>query len=371
MDNSIVQKIKDELAKNDNIAVAVGKNPTIDEMAAALSFYLLLRQSNKKVSIASPTRPIVELSNLIGIDKVQGRLNGQEGNDLVVSFPYVEGEIEKVSYTLEKGYLNIIVKAAAQGLTFDEKDVRYTKGGGGAGGALSLLIVIGTPDLASLGDLITPEKLHDAKIINIDNKPENQGFGDLVAVSTEYSSLCEQVADIVLSLGFRPDRDVAQNLLDGITFSTNNFQEEKTSPLAFEIASLLMRNGARRIPQGISRSQPAHRPALPQRPQPTRQVSQAPRYNPNQPEPDDETSTRPQPRRQTSQSARYNPNDPDQNITSMPQPTRQANQSARYYPNEEPEPDEDNRNGRQNTDNQEETPNDWLGPKVYKGSSNF
>jgi hypothetical protein len=312
MNNSIIQKIKDELAGNENIAIAVGKNPAIDEMAAALSFYLLLKKSNKKVTIASPTRPIVELSSLVGIDKVENKLESQEG-DLVVSFPYVEGEIEKVSYTLENGNLNIIVKAAPQGLTFDEKDVKYAKGGGT--GALSLLIVIGTPDLSDLGELITPEKLHNAKIINIDNKRDNQGFGDIVAVSSEYSSVSELVSDIVLSLGFRPDKDIAQNLLDGIIYATKNFQEDETSPLAFEIASLLMRNGARR-----------ERPVSPIRNQANTRQPQASRL--------DTPSS------------------------------RQANPVS--YP-------EDN-NMRDNNGKQEDdqnAPNDWLGPKVYKGSSSF
>lgn len=241
MDNTYIQKIRDMLEKNDNIAIAVGKNSSMDEMAAALSLYLLLKEANKKVSIACPTQPIVELTNLVGIDKVASRLDNQEG-DFVVSFPYVEGEIEKVSYTLESGFLNIIVKAAGQKLTFDEKDVRYSKGGG----SINLLFTIGTPILSDLGEIIEPNKMRDVKIINIDNKRENQGYGDIVAVSADFSSVSEQVADLVLSLGFRIDRDVAQNLLNGIIYATKNFQDAATSPIAFEIASLLFRNGARR-----------------------------------------------------------------------------------------------------------------------------
>ncbi|MBU3979454.1 hypothetical protein KKE68_07215 [Patescibacteria group bacterium] len=220
MDNAIVQKIKDAISNNDNIAIIVGKNPSIDEMAAALSLYLLLKE-NKKVTIVCPTQPIVELSNLVGIDKVATRLEGGEG-DLVVSFPYVEGEVEKVSYTLESGFLNIIVKASNQGLTFDEKDVKYSKGGA----TFSLLFVIGTQRLSDLGELINPDKLRNTKIINIDNKQENEGYGDIVAISPDSSSVSEQVADIVLSLGFRLDKDVAQNLLDGINYSTQNFQRK-------------------------------------------------------------------------------------------------------------------------------------------------
>src|SRR5690349_11233300 len=111
MDQNTLQRLKDAIAKSNSIGIAVGHTPTIDEMGAALSLYLLLRNANKRVSIASPADPIVEISSLVGIDRVQRNFGGDAG-DLVVSFPYKEGEIEKVSYTLENNFLNIIVKSS-------------------------------------------------------------------------------------------------------------------------------------------------------------------------------------------------------------------------------------------------------------------
>src|SRR5476651_778757 len=142
MDNVTIQKLKDAIAKSNSIGIAVGGNPTLDEMGAALSLYLLLKNANKRVSIASQADPIVEISSLVGIDKVQRNFGGDAG-DLVVSFPYKEGEIEKVSYTLENNFLNIIVKSSEQGLTFREEDVKYTRGSG----SIDLLIVVGTSTL--------------------------------------------------------------------------------------------------------------------------------------------------------------------------------------------------------------------------------
>src|ERR1700744_3126041 len=98
MDKQTIQRLKDTIAKSNSIGIAVGQNPSIDEMGGALALYLLLKKANKQVSIASPTDPIVEISSLVGIDRVQRSLSGSSG-DLVVSFPYQEGEIEKVSYT--------------------------------------------------------------------------------------------------------------------------------------------------------------------------------------------------------------------------------------------------------------------------------
>jgi hypothetical protein len=127
MDNLILEKVKELLTKNENIGIAVGRNPGIDEMAAALSLYLSIQEASKKVTIICPTDPIVEVSSLVGIDKVKKSFEGGANGDLMVTFPYKEGEIEKISYTLEDGKLNILVKAGENGLSFNERDIEYKR----------------------------------------------------------------------------------------------------------------------------------------------------------------------------------------------------------------------------------------------------
>jgi len=241
MDKTVIQKLKDAIAKSSSIGIAVGHNPSIDEMGAALSLYILLKSAKKNVSIAAPGDPIVEISSLVGIDRVQKNFGGNAG-DLTVSFPYQEGEIEKVSYTLEDNFLNIIAKSSEQGLSFDEKDVLYVRGSG----SIYLLIVVGTAELSEIGEVIDSQKLANTSIINIDNDPNNQGFGDIVMVSPQASSVSEHVADIVLTLGFAVEQDAAQNLLSGVMSATNNFQDPRTSTLAFEVAAFLLKRGAQR-----------------------------------------------------------------------------------------------------------------------------
>ena len=99
MDNRVLGQIKDFIEKNNSIGIAVGKNPAVDEIGAAVSLYLSLSSFGKDVAIACPTEALVEHSHLVGIDKVKLSFEGGAG-DMVVSFPYKEGEIEKISYTL-------------------------------------------------------------------------------------------------------------------------------------------------------------------------------------------------------------------------------------------------------------------------------
>lgn len=249
MDNIILDKVKDLLDKNDNIGIIVGKSPGIDEMAAALSLYLAFSQTPKRASIVCPTDPIVEVSSLVGINKVKKSFGSGTNGDLTVSFPYKEGEIEKISYTLEEGKLNILVKAGENGLSFSEKDIEYKREGSAPG----LIFVVGTPRISELGTAFAMETFKDSKIINIDYKPENQGFGDIPLLGKNASSVSELMANFISSLNFKMDIDIASNLLTGIIDATDNFQNSKTSTLAFETAALLLKKGAVRQSKNLQR----------------------------------------------------------------------------------------------------------------------
>ena len=85
MDNLTFSKIKEAIDKHNNIAIVVAQNPSVDEMGAALSLYLSLGNLGKSITVASPKTPLVEVSSLVGIDRVTTKLGG-EGGDLVVSF---------------------------------------------------------------------------------------------------------------------------------------------------------------------------------------------------------------------------------------------------------------------------------------------
>ncbi len=306
MDNQTFRQIGEAIEKNKTIGIVTAKNPSLDEMGAALSLYLSLIQAGKLVTIATPENPLVEVSSLVGIDKVKTTLSGESG-DLTVSFPYQEGEIEKVSYTLENGLLNIVVKAGEKGLSFEEKEVLFTR----SKGAPSLLFVVGVSRLSDLGKLFNIADLKDTMIINIDNKAENQGFGDIIMVYPMLSSISETVANLLVSLNLKIDIDVAQNLMYGISDATNNFQDAKTSALAFEMAAILMKTGAIRVGNNNSKqTEPVNTEQF--FPKPTQPIQR----------------------------------------TQLNQPIKKIEDVEKEIENENP-------------------PEDWLAPKIYKGSTNF
>jgi hypothetical protein len=336
MDNLTFNKIREAVDKYNNIAIAVPRDPTVDEMGAGLGLYLSLEDLGKSLSIATPNTPLVEVSSLVAVDEVKTSL-GSESGDLVVSFPYREGEIEKVSYTRDDNFLNIVVKAGEKGLNFDQKDVRFTRGTN----APELLFIVGAAKVSDLGKLFDPAALKDTVVVNIDNKPENQGFGDIVMTSIKFSSVSEMIANVIFSAGFKMDLDIAQNLMLGIATATNNFQDPKTSSMAFEMAGVLMRNGALRPNSMTQRRKLTADYDEEEKPFTGEASFEQPPFakTPGELEKETKPDLRP----------RYTPS--AQPKVSLSQPPAQ--------PKATPQIQDDN------------APEDWLEPKIYKGSTNF
>lgn len=366
-----IQRLKDIFDKENTFAVVVGQSYTMDEMASALSLYLTLKSVNKDVSVISGKEPQVEVSSLVGIDNVRPNFESSTG-DLIVSFPYQNDEIGKVSYTLEEGFLNIIVKPKDNPLSFGEKDVVFKRSGSNP----QVIITVGVKRISELQAFFDVQSLKDTTIINIDRAGNNEGFGDVVIIGQGASSVSEQVANLMLSLGYGLDEDISQNLMSGIVASTGNFQSPRTSSLAFEMAGILLRNGAKR---DAGRAQNPGQIRTPQ--QFGYNMTQNPRGG----------SSRPQ--------MSSTPGMPtDVNLPGMPrpqgsksgmQPRQQRNFGAQnQMPQVPPMPkpkydDSDNQpQPKMSGDYQKEqqiddapidtvdTPPDWLTPKIFKGSTN-
>lgn len=241
------QNLQSLLTPGTSVGIIASEKQNIDVLSAALSLHFILQDSGYSSQVISKKEPIVEHSFLVGIDQLKKSFGGIT-KSLVVSFPYVEGEIEKVSYNIEGDRLNVNLFGTDQGIKFDEKDVKYVR----QGSSPQIIITVGIQNASEIEELVDTV---NTKIINIDNHIGNALFGEVVLVDTQYSSLSEVVARLTADMGLQLEFDVAQNLLDGISFGTSNFSSPKTSPLAFEMAGVLMHKGAIRKDLKIGRAQ--------------------------------------------------------------------------------------------------------------------
>lgn len=242
MKTSLISSEKDALLTSlsaGTIGIVIGERQNIDTVGSALALYLSLKSSGKEVQIVSKRDITVELSNLFGAGKIEKGFAGKI-DLLTVSVPY-RGEIEKVSYNIENDRVNVNLFSEENGITFSDSEVQFIR----KGSTPEVIFVIGVASPLELEGLVDTAA-GGVKIVNIDNSRQNTLFGDILLTDPLFSSISEVVTEMIAELGLILDVDIAQNLLDGITFATRNFTNPQTSAYAFEAAGFLLMNGAQR-----------------------------------------------------------------------------------------------------------------------------
>ena len=340
-----IDQLNSLLSTSQEIGIVIGRTQNIDKMGAALSLYLSLTDSSRNVQIVSSQEPIVELSNLVGVDKIGKQFSGLT-KGITVSVPYNEGEVEKVSYSTEGDRMNFNILAGESGLKpFTMQDIQLIA----RGATPDLVIAIGVDDENEIKGFV--EEGSATKIVNIDNSAQNPKYGDVVITDASYSSISEIITVLLQELALPVQIDIAQNLLDGVMSATHNFTLPQTSSYAFEAAAVLMRQGAQRVSQITNgEARPIFQPQAQQNPRMPKQQN---------PQNQNRGQVFQQPRGQVSQqAAQTQPSQPVQN-QQIPQP--QFNSMGIENKESKPMSNED-------FGEPQDIPSDWFVPKVFKGS---
>lgn len=388
------------LAKSQSLSILLPPSPRIEDVlsAEALATAILTNSQGKSVSIAAsgtiPQSPLITRP-------ISSTLSAG-GDNLVISFPYVDGSIDKVDYKIDQGRFNLIVipRPGFEKVTPDQISFDY------GGGVNDCLIVLGCPTLNALGDLFTQNQaLLDSVpvIVNIDTHADNQNFGNINIVMSENISLSELVYKTLQSANFALDPTAATQLYAAISIGTQNLTAPTATPETYEAIAALIRAGAVRPtppqPQARMSSPAPTRPAtrtqnMSQRP--ATPVQNAPRpasaikqQQPAQkPRPAGPQNSRPAQGAKPQQApATRPPNPPRQSAgTSRPESAPREQSPAIHAPKnwlesipaDAPAPVHDaegtqettsgimdglNQANEQNT----QTPADWLKPKIMKG----
>ena len=253
-----LQKAKDLVMSAKDIVVVTHANPTMDSMGGSLALMLGLASLSKQSTVICPDPMTVGLSNFVGADKVSRQFGKK---NFVVSLDYVDGSIEKVSYNIEGKKFNPVVehRPGFEPMTADKVQYGYQ------GVSADLIISIDTLTLGSLGAVYEQHKdmFTSKQIINIDFHKDNANYGHINLVDPGASSTSELVAEFLATLGVKLTTDIATNLLNAIYDATNNFQNGNVTSMAFEVASVCLKAGAKRfnaIDEGRRAQAPAANP---------------------------------------------------------------------------------------------------------------
>ncbi len=233
--SDIVAKVNEA----ENILIALSKNPTADELAAAIGLSLYLDKVGKHATaIYSGETP-----NILEFLEPERRLetNTDSLQDFIIAIN--KDKADHLRYKVEGDYVRVYItpyktKISAEDLEFSHGDFN-----------IGLVVALNVPSEESLDAALTNHGriLHDAEIINI-AATASGNFGQTQWLDPTFSSVSEMIANLVFDmeaeLGNDLDKETATALLTGIFVATDRFSNGRTQPETMNMAARLMSAGA-------------------------------------------------------------------------------------------------------------------------------
>lgn len=214
-----------------------------DDFAAAFGLAAILKKLGKDTEIISAGGLAPENLQFLktATHPVKGDLVNLRALTLHVNVS--KAKVEELSYNVvgEELRINLIPKNGY----WTTDDVRVAT----SSYRYDLLIVLGSPDLKSLGTIFThyADFLYNTAIINIDHAAGNEYFGQINLVDAGATSVSEVVHDLTKNLDESLfDKDIATALLTGMVAKTRSFRTPNVAPKTLSAASSLMNKGAER-----------------------------------------------------------------------------------------------------------------------------
>lgn len=235
-----IEDLKSLFSSVNRILILIKKNPSFDGLAAALALYLAIKKTGKDIDIYCETPAIVEQANLVAIDKIKNQIGNK---NLIISFDYTEGAIERVSYNIEGNKFNLIIQPKDGAKALSPEKVTYSYSGLSA----ELVFTIECQKLEDLGKIAEKERefLEKTSLVNI-NCQQNGSFAKYNIRVPGVLSCAESVLSLFQPLNLLIDPDIATNLLAGIEYATATFSDPRVDAITFETIAYLLKQGARR-----------------------------------------------------------------------------------------------------------------------------
>lgn len=240
LDQAQLHTIKSYLEQAHTITIVCGVEPSIDVLAVVSTLNQALSTVGKEVRVLS-SRP-VDTSVVSGLENVEENIGKQ---NLVVSFPYDENAVDKVSYHIgeDSGQFFLTIKPKKGQAPLDSKSVEFSY----TGAESDLLLLVGVKNFNELEQLYIGYEDFFEKTPKISFTPNGTSLGNVNVTSMGYSSMSECVVVLLNSLQMDFSVDSATNLLSAIDVETDYMRSLKASAVTFEAVAQLMRLGARRV----------------------------------------------------------------------------------------------------------------------------
>ncbi len=251
------QQFEKLLETSQHILILLPSDPQGDTLAAAWALALHLEGHQHSVTVAADGLFSAEKRYEFLAEPKQLKETLTGARDFVLSFNTKYNKII-TTRTEEEGDEYRIYITPEHG-SIDPRDFSFIP----AKFKFDLVIVIGAPDKESLGKLYedNADLFYEMPVVNIDNHPHNENFGQINFVDMTASSCSEITTGILEKLSQSSISEAsAESLLAGIIIATDSFQKRNTTPRALQAASHLMDQGAdqQKIVRCLYKTQPLH-----------------------------------------------------------------------------------------------------------------
>ncbi|MCA9370138.1 hypothetical protein KC686_03200 [Candidatus Woesebacteria bacterium] len=247
--NTDQNQLTELLEEVSSVLVVYPGNATTDVLAATAGVYTSLKAAGKAVSLASPAKPRVETAGFEVLSETQTEVGNQS---LIVSFPYSEEAVDKVSYHIsdDSSTFYLTIKPQAGALPLDASKLSYDY----AGLEVDAIFLVGVSSLSSLGAVYEgyEDAYEKATIVQVGSTASNTAA--LTIKPDNAASLSETTAVALLNNQLPIPEEAATAFLRGIETQTQYFTSLSATAQTFETVASLLRLGARRSKPAQSNS---------------------------------------------------------------------------------------------------------------------
>lgn len=230
-------QVIDRLRSAVNVLITVSNSPSVDQLAAAIAFTLLLNKMGKHATAVfsgdvPSTLEFLQPENTI-------EKNTDSLRDFIVSLD--KNKADKLRYKVEENVVKIFITPYKTSLS--ESDLIFSQGDFN----VDAIVALGVSEREQLDQAIVAHGriLHDATVITVSAGQQQSSLGAINWQDSGASSLCEMLIPVgdTLQPGLL-DGQIATAYLTGIVSKTERFRNEHTTPKVMTMAAQLMAAGA-------------------------------------------------------------------------------------------------------------------------------
>ena len=239
-----LSSLQDAINQSNHLAILFPTAASLDTYAAGISLASGLKKIGRTTSLIAASLPDNSITRFLpAAANISTQLTG---GDLVMSFPYKEGAIDKVSYHIDNDQFYLIIKPKPGFPPVTRKAINFDE----AGPEPDHYIILDLNSLTELGQLyqdhksrLTPDKIIQFSITQsiTSSEPVKISISDKQAVS-----LSEMVFRTLQGLSIKLDPAIASAIILGIETQTASLSQPNLSADVFAIISACLRAGGSR-----------------------------------------------------------------------------------------------------------------------------